>query len=58
MPGEDAVNEAAAALRAYDEAGGKVIAHNGRMLEAPIVKQYRAIVARGQSNKNEGNTHA
>lgn len=50
VPGDDAVNEAAEALRAYEAAGEKVIAHNGRMLEAPIVKQYRAVLARKEGH--------
>lgn len=58
IPGDDEVNEAAEALRAYDDAGGKVIAHKGRMLEAPIVKHYRATIARAQPNTNEGQSHA
>ena len=53
IPSEGEVNEAAEALRAYDAAGGKVIRHKGRMLEAPIVKQYRAVIAR-----SKGQAHA
>ena len=45
-PGEEAVNAAAAALRAYDEAGEKAIRYKGQMLEAPLVKKYRAVLAR------------
>lgn len=40
------INEAAEALRAYEAGGERAIRHNGRMLEAPLVKHYRAIVAR------------
>ncbi len=47
-PSESEVNEAQEALRAYDKAGGKVIRHKGRMLETPIVKHYRAVIARNQ----------
>lgn len=38
--------EAEAALAAYHQAGGKAIRFQGRMLEAPLVKRYRAIVSR------------
>lgn len=38
--------EAAAALAAYEQAGGKAIRFQGRMLEAPLVKRYRAILSR------------
>ena len=50
-PSEREVNEAEEALRAYDDAGGKVIRHKGRMLETPIVKHYRAIVAKAAEQK-------
>ncbi|MEE4349042.1 MAG: aldolase/citrate lyase family protein [Pacificimonas sp.] len=45
-PSERECNEAAEALRAFDEGGGSVVRFNGRMLEAPLVKHYRAILAR------------
>lgn len=51
-PTASEVNEAAEALRAFDEAGGKVIKFKGRMLEAPIVKQYRAVIARSKEFTN------
>nr|WP_277754080.1 CoA ester lyase [Porphyrobacter sp. GA68] len=40
--------EAAEAIRVYEEAGGKAIRHRGRMLEAPLVKRYQAIRAKGE----------
>lgn len=48
VPGEKAVNAAAAALRAYEEAGEKAIRYQGQMLEAPLVKKYRSIVERAK----------
>lgn len=50
LPTDEQVNEAAEALRAFADAGERVIAHRGKMLEAPIIKNYRAIIAR--SNRN------
>ena len=52
-PSEEEIAEAKEALRVYDETGGKAVRHNGRMLEAPMIKTYRAILAR-----QEGETHA
>ena len=51
-PSEDAVNAAAEALRAYEEAGGKAIRHKGQMLEAPLVNQYRVMLARREGKLN------
>lgn len=51
-PTEAEGNEAAEALRAYDEAGGRAIRHKGKMLEEPLVKRYRAILARKGRNDN------
>ena len=45
-PSDELYAEAVAALAAYEEAGEKAIRYKGRMLEAPLVKNYRAIVAR------------
>ena len=52
-PTEEVVNAAADALRAYEEAGEKAIRYKGQMLEAPLVKKYRATLAR-----KEGRIHA
>lgn len=49
-PGEEAVNAAAEALRAHKEAGEKAIRYKGQMLEAPLVKKYRAVIARKERN--------
>ena len=51
-PGEDAVNAAKEALQAYEAAGERAIRHKGRMLEAPLVKKYRALVARKEGIQN------
>ncbi|MGJ3647704.1 HpcH/HpaI aldolase/citrate lyase family protein [Sphingomonas sp. GlSt437] len=44
-PSLDDVAEARAAIAAYEAAGGRAIRHNGRMLEAPIIRRYQRIVA-------------
>ncbi|NRD89654.1 CoA ester lyase [Sphingopyxis sp. BSNA05] len=51
------IAEATDALAAYEQAGGKAINHNGRMLEAPVMQRYRRIVesARFNSNLDKGN---
>lgn len=51
-PSEKEVNEAAEALRAYEEGGERAIRFNGRMLEAPLVKHYRAILAQAKDSAN------
>ena len=45
-PSEAEVAEAREALAAYEAGGGKAIRFKGRMLEAPFVKKYRAVLAR------------
>ncbi|APE28109.1 Hydroxymethylglutaryl-CoA lyase [Aurantiacibacter gangjinensis] len=47
-PTQEEIVEAAEALAAFEQAGGRAIRHQGRMLEAPLVKHYRAIIARSQ----------
>ena len=37
---------------AYDAAGGKVIRFKGRMLEAPVIRKYRAVLERKGSKSN------
>ncbi len=49
-PSERECTEAAEALKAYEAGGQKAIRHHGRMLEAPLVKHYRAILARKERN--------
>lgn len=41
------IEEAEAALAAYAEAGERAVRFRGRMLEAPMVKRYQAVLARG-----------
>lgn len=45
-PTAEQLAEAEEALRVYEETGGKAVRHKGRMLEAPMIKTYRAILAR------------
>jgi (S)-citramalyl-CoA lyase len=45
-PAAAEVAEAEAALAAYEQAGGKAIRFKGKMLEAPLVKRYRAVLSR------------
>lgn len=45
-PSAAEVAEAEAALAAYAEAGGKAIRYKGKMLEAPLVKRYQAVLSR------------
>ncbi len=52
-PSDAQVAEARAALDAYAAGGEKAIRFQGRMLEAPIIKHYRALIAR-----HEELTHA
>ncbi|ANU06373.1 HpcH/HpaI aldolase/citrate lyase family protein [Paraurantiacibacter namhicola] len=44
------IEEARRAIAAFEGAGGKAIRHEGRMLEAPLVKHYRAVLAREGSD--------
>ncbi len=50
-PTEAQVAEAEEALRVYEENGGKAVRHKGRMLEAPMIKTYRAVLARSNAHK-------
>lgn len=45
-PGAAELAEAEAALAAYEEAGGKAVRFKGKMLEAPLIKRYRAVLSR------------
>ena len=47
-PSAEEVAEAESALEAYEQGGGQVIRHRGRMLEAPLIRQYRAVIARSR----------
>jgi (S)-citramalyl-CoA lyase len=46
-PTAEELQEATEALAAFEASGGKVVRHKGRMLEAPLINQYRALLARG-----------
>jgi citrate lyase beta subunit len=49
-PTEDELAEARSALDAYEAAGRKAIRHNGKMLEAPVIKRFEAML--GMKGKN------
>lgn len=51
-PSEEELAEARDALDAFEKAGGKVIRHNGKMLEAPVIKRFEAMLG------IKGNNHA
>lgn len=51
-PSDKQVAEAEEAIAAYDAAGGKVIRFKGRMLEAPVIRNYRAVLERKGSKSN------
>lgn len=51
-PSDRDVAEAEEAIAAYDAAGGKVIRFKGKMLEAPVIKNYRAVLERKGSKNN------
>lgn len=52
-PSEAEVAEAREALAAYDEGGGRAIRFKGRMLEAPFIKKYRAVIAQSEQLSGE-----
>ncbi|MGP1282910.1 MAG: HpcH/HpaI aldolase/citrate lyase family protein [Parasphingopyxis sp.] len=49
-PTEDELAEARSALEAYEAAGRKAIRHDGKMLEAPVIKRFEAML--GMKGKN------
>lgn len=51
-PSDKDVAEAEEAIAAYDAAGGKVIRFKGKMLEAPVIRNYRAVIERKGSKDN------
>ncbi|MEM6267641.1 MAG: CoA ester lyase, partial [Pseudomonadota bacterium] len=51
-PSDAEVAEAREALAAFEAGGGKAIRFNGRMLEAPFIKKYRAVLARHEEQVN------
>jgi citrate lyase beta subunit len=44
-PSTEEIAEARAALQAYRAAGGKAIRYQGRMLEAPLIRRFEAVLA-------------
>jgi citrate lyase beta subunit len=44
-PSMDEIAEARAALQAYRAAGGKAIQYQGKMLEAPLIRRFEAVLA-------------
>lgn len=51
-PSADELAEAREALAAFEAGGGQVLRFRGRMLEAPIIKHYRAVIARSRGSAN------
>ncbi len=51
-PSEDEIAEAREALEAYRAGGERAIRFKGKMLEAPFVKKYRAVLARAEGVSN------
>ncbi len=51
-PSEGEVAEAREALEAYEAGGERAIRFKGRMLEAPFIKKYRAVIARAEEQSN------
>lgn len=51
-PSDAEIAEAEEALAAFEAAGGKAIRHKGKMLEAPFIKRYRALLARQERNSD------
>ncbi len=54
-PGEAEVAEAREALAAYQASAGGAVRFRGRMLEAPVVKRYAAIVAMADKGQEKNN---
>ncbi|QLC26997.1 CoA ester lyase [Parasphingopyxis algicola] len=50
-PTDEELAEARSALDAYEAAGRKAIRHNGKMLEAPVVRRFEAMLGM-KGNKN------
>lgn len=51
-PSEADIAEAREALEAYEAGGGRAIRFRGRMLEAPFIRRYRAVIARHEEQAN------
>lgn len=43
-PTQDELAEARASLAAYQAGGGQAVRHNGRMLEAPLIRRFQAMI--------------
>lgn len=54
-PGSALINEARSAKTAFDAAGGRAIRHNGQMLEEPVMRRYRRILAQADLMRSVGN---
>jgi citrate lyase subunit beta/citryl-CoA lyase/(S)-citramalyl-CoA lyase len=52
-PSEAEIIEAREALEAYKAGGERAIRFKGKMLEAPFVKKYRAVLARAENAKGD-----
>ncbi|WP_245804516.1 HpcH/HpaI aldolase/citrate lyase family protein [Erythrobacter tepidarius] len=52
LPSQDELAEAREALAAYEAGGGRAIRFRGRMLEAPFIIRYRALLARHEELSN------
>jgi (S)-citramalyl-CoA lyase len=50
-PSAREIEEAMAAIAAFDAAGGAAIRFGGKMLEAPIIRRYRQIVSLGKARE-------
>ena len=53
LPGEEEVSEARAALEAFAAAAGGAVGFKGRMLDAPVVRHYRRLLAMADLNSND-----
>lgn len=45
LPSDSELSEAREAIAAFEQAGGAAIRHNGRLLEAPLIDQFRKVLA-------------
>jgi len=45
--------EAREAIAAYEAAGGRAVRFEGRMLEAPLIRRYRSIIARSENKRSK-----
>jgi citrate lyase subunit beta/citryl-CoA lyase/(S)-citramalyl-CoA lyase len=52
LPSEAELAEAREALAAYEAGGGQAVRFRGRMLEAPFIIRYRAIIARHEEQSH------